>query len=108
MLKPLHKNVKIMLNHMLKLTYGLTLFRLIFITWGSYPKIVKKDIPLSLFWAGYVEGYDILILGIFKVLSYILYRKKLQFLGTFALQNAMDLGRLAPASEVTRGHTLPF
>jgi hypothetical protein len=34
MLKPLHKNVKKMLNHMLKLTYGLTLFRLIFITWG--------------------------------------------------------------------------
>jgi hypothetical protein len=37
-----------------------------------YPKIVKKDIYLSLFWAGYVEGYDILILGIskFYILSY--------------------------------------
>jgi hypothetical protein len=32
----------------------------------SYPKIVKKDIPISLFWAGYVEGYDILILRISK------------------------------------------
>jgi hypothetical protein len=36
MLKPLHKNVKNKLNHMLKLTYGLTLFRLIFITWGGH------------------------------------------------------------------------
>jgi hypothetical protein len=34
MLKRIHKNVKIMLNRMLNLTYGLTLFRLIFNTWG--------------------------------------------------------------------------
>jgi hypothetical protein len=37
MLKRIHKNVKIMLNRMLNLTYGLTLFRLIFITWGVSP-----------------------------------------------------------------------
>jgi hypothetical protein len=30
----------------------------------SYPKIAKKENSQSLFWAGYVEGYDILILGI--------------------------------------------
>jgi hypothetical protein len=31
----------------------------------SYPKIAKKGIPLSFFWVGYVEGYNILILGIY-------------------------------------------
>jgi hypothetical protein len=38
----------------------------------SYPKIAKKDIPLSFFWVGYVEGYNILILGIYKFLYPIL------------------------------------
>jgi hypothetical protein len=53
----------------------------------------KKDIPLLLFWAGYVEGYSILILGIsnFNILSYILLRKNGQFWGTFAWQNAFFL-----------------
>jgi hypothetical protein len=47
----------------------------------------KKNIPLSLFWAGYVKGYDILILGIskFYILSYILFRKKCQFRVLFSL-----------------------
>jgi hypothetical protein len=61
----------------------------------SYPKIAKKDIPLSFFWVGYVEGYNILILGLYKfwypILSYILFRKNWQFWGTFALQNAFFL-----------------
>jgi hypothetical protein len=54
----------------------------IYIKGYLYP--ISYPIPLSLFWAGYVEGYDILILGIskFYILSYILFR------GTFALQNA--------------------
>jgi hypothetical protein len=64
----------------------------------SYPKIAKKDIPQSLFWAGYVEGYDILILGIsrFYILSYPLsFLEKIDNVGVlllminaFTLQNA--------------------
>jgi hypothetical protein len=72
---------------------------------------LTKDIPLSLFWAGYVEGYDILILGIFKVLSYPIsfIEKNYNFWVLLPLCSCqMDLGRLAPASEITGGHTLPF
>jgi hypothetical protein len=34
----------------------------------SYPTIRKKDSPLSFFWVGYVEGYNILFLGIYNFL----------------------------------------
>jgi hypothetical protein len=52
----------------------------------SYPKIAKKDIPLSLFWGDMLRD-DILILADFKVLypilSYILFRTNLSILVYF-------------------------
>jgi hypothetical protein len=61
----------------------------------------EKRYSLSFFWVGYVEGYNILILGIYKFLYPILFRKSWQFWGTFALQNAF-----LPASEALRVYFL--
>jgi hypothetical protein len=46
-----------------------------------YPKIAKKDIPLSFFCVGYVEGYNILILGIYKFLYPISFLEKVDNFG---------------------------
>jgi hypothetical protein len=47
----------------------------------SYPKVGKKNIQLSFFWVEYVEGYNILILGIskFNILSYPIIISFLQY-----------------------------
>jgi hypothetical protein len=47
----------------------------------SYPKIAKKDSPLSFFRVGYVEGYNILILGIYKFLYPISFLEKMDNFG---------------------------
>jgi hypothetical protein len=77
----------------LKIRHWKDIYQRIFIS-HILSKNREKGIPLSFFWVGYVEGYNILILGIYKflypILSSILFRKKWQFWGTFAFAFFFD------------------